>query len=106
MGRHVNADAGSDEGEAAEFADGADTAGAEGTPHEHARHVAEAGAGPGAESGAESELLEPQAVISPDTHVGVELDAPVTGTHPPAASPANPDALVEHGRVGDGHEME
>jgi len=102
MGRHVNADAGSDEGEAAEFADGADTAGAEGTPHEHARHVAE----PGAESGTESGLLEPQAVISPDTHVGVELDSPATGTRPAPASPANPDALIEHGRVGDGHEVE
>ena len=102
MGRHVNADAGSDEGEAAEFAAGAETTDAEGAPHEHARHVLE----PEAESGTESELLEPQAVISPDTHVGVDLDAPVTGARPAAPSPANPDALVEHGLVGDGHEME
>ena len=94
MGRHVNADAGSDEGEAAEFANGAEDTYAEGAPHEHARHVAE------------PELLEPQAVISPDTHVGVDLDPPVTGADPVAPSPANPNALIEHGLVGDGHEME
>ena len=90
MGRHVNADAGSDEGEA-EF-DGADTSS---DHHEHARHVAES-----------EQLLEPQAVISPDTHVGVDLGAAGPGAAPAAASPANPDALVEHGLVGDGHEME
>jgi len=100
MGRHVNADAGSDEGEAAEFVDGAETTDAEGAPHEHARHVLEP------ETETESGLLEPQAVISPDTHVGVDLDAEVRPDHQAAASPANPDALVEHGLVGDGHEME
>ena len=102
MGRHVNADAASDEDEAAEFADDAETADAEGAPHEHARHVLE----PATETETESGLLEPQAVISPDTHVGVDLDAEVRGDHQAAASPANPDALVEHGLVGDGHEME
>ncbi len=91
MGRHVNADAGTDEAEATEPAEGA--AGAE-SQHDHARHVAESGS-----------PLEAQAVISPDTHVGVDLDKPA-GTPDAAASPANPDALVEHGLVGDGHEME
>jgi len=94
MGRHVNADAGSDEGDAADVAADAETMDAESTPHEHARHVAEPG------------LLEPQAVISPDTHVGVDLDAAVTDADPVAPSPANPNALIEHGLVGDGHEME
>jgi hypothetical protein len=102
MGRHVNADAGSDEGEAAEFTDGAETTHAEGASHEHARHAADTGVDAEAGSG----ILDPQAVISPDTHVGVDLDGEVTGAHNAAASPANPDALVEHGRVGDGHEME
>jgi hypothetical protein len=94
MGRHVNADAGSDEGQAAELAESAgrdETVG----DHEHARHVAESG-----------QLLEPQAVISPDTHVGAEFGSPASGTENAAASPAHPDALIEHGRVGDGHEME
>jgi len=94
MGRHVNADASSDEDEAAEFADRAESTDAEGAPHEHARHVAGSG------------LLEPQAVISPDTHVGVDLDAAATDTEPVVPSPANPNALIEHGLVGDGHEME
>ena len=87
MGRHVNADAGSDEAEAA--AEGAEA------EHETARHVADAG-----------RPLEPQAVISADTHVGVDLDEIAPGTPDAAASPANPDALIEHGLVGDGHEME
>lgn len=87
MGKHVNADAGSDEGEAIE--------GAESAEYEHARHVAESG-----------HPLEPQAVISADTHVGVELGPLPAGTPDAAASPADPDALVEHGEVGDGHEME
>jgi hypothetical protein len=88
MGRHVNADAGSDEAQAAEAEEN-------GTPHEAARHVAESG-----------HPLEPQAVISADTHVGVDLSARTKRTRSAAASPANPDALVEHGLVGDGHEME
>ena len=88
MGRHVNADAGSDEAEAT-AADGAEA------EHETARHVADAG-----------RPLEPQAVISADTHVGVDLDEIAPGTPDAAASPANPDALIEHGLVGDGHEME
>ena len=88
MGKHVNADAGSDEPEAA-VAEG------EQTQHETARHVAESG-----------HPLEPQAVISPDTHVGVDLNKRKSGTRDAAPSPANPDALVEHGLVGDGHEME
>jgi hypothetical protein len=94
MGRHVNADAGSDEGEALELAESADRDDTS-NAHEHARHVAESG-----------QLLEPQAVISPDTHVGADLGSPAYGTEKAAASPANPDALIEHGRVGDGHEME
>jgi hypothetical protein len=97
MGRHVNADTGSDEVNAGEFADGVQTTDADGTPREPARHVVES---------AESGLLEPQAEISPDTHIGVDLDAPPSSTPRVAPSPAHPDALVEHGRVGDGHEME
>ncbi|MEO6532097.1 MAG: hypothetical protein ABIO06_00830 [Pseudolysinimonas sp.] len=92
MGKHVNADAGSDEGEAQEFADAELSADPQ---HEPARHVAESG-----------HPLEPQAVISPDTHVGVGPSAPPAGAADAAPSPANPDALVEHGLVGDGHEME
>jgi len=91
MGKHVNADAPSDEGEADELAGAPDAD----TQHEHARHVAESG-----------QLLEPQAVISPDTHVGVELESPEHGVQSAPPSPANPDALIEHGWVGDGHEME
>jgi hypothetical protein len=49
--------------------------------------------------------LAPQAVISPDTHVGVE--SPIApGTPDAAASPARPDSLIQHGLVGDGHELE
>lgn len=91
MGRHVNAEAGSDEGEAPEAAEGR---GGADPQHEHARHIAESG-----------HLLEPQAVISPDAHVGGGLGA-VTGAQDAEASPANPDALIEHGLVGDGHELE
>ena len=97
MGKHVNADAGTDEAEAAELADDADNADAARSAdaqHEHARHVAGSG-----------QPLEAQAVISPDTHVGVDVEKPA-GTPDAAASPSNPDALVEHGLVGDGHEME
>ena len=106
MGRHVNADAGSDEGEAVEFVDGAETTDAEGAPHEHARHVLEPETTAEPEPTTGSGLLEPQAVISPDTHVGVDLDAEARGAHHTSASPANPDALIEHGLVGDGHELE
>jgi hypothetical protein len=91
MGRHVNAEAGSDEGASTESAEG--TGGAD-PQHEHARHIVES-----------AHQLEPQAVISPDTHVGVDLGA-VKGAQDAEASPANPDALIEHGLVGDGHEME
>jgi len=94
MGRHVNDGAGSDEGEALELAESAERDVA-GSAHEHARHAAESG-----------QLLEPQAVISPDTHVGAGPGSPAMGTESAVASPANPDALIEHGRVGDGHEME
>ena len=91
MGRHVN-DSGIDDaaGDA-----GSDTGSDAAEQHDHARHIAESG-----------HPLEPQAVISPDTHVGVEFGAVVPGPQDAAASPANPDALIEHGWVGDGHEME
>ena len=94
MGKHVNADAGIDEPDATEAAQGAGAPGSA-EQHEHARHVAES-----------DHPLEPQAVISPDTHVGVDLDEVAPGTPDAAPSPANPDALIEHGVVGDGHEME
>jgi hypothetical protein len=90
MGKHVNADAGTDEPDATEAA-----LVAEAHEPEHARHVAEP-----------DHPLEAQAVISPDTHVGVDLDEVAPGTADAAPSPADPDALVEHGLVGDGHEME
>lgn len=92
MGKHVNDDAGSDEGEATELAEHPDGAA---TPHEPARHVAESG-----------HPLEPYAVISADAHVGVDLGAAPHNAQDAAPSPANPDALIEHGLVGDGHEME
>lgn len=91
MGRHVNAEAGSDGSDATEPAEGTGSADPQ---HEHARHIAESG-----------HPLEPQAVISPDTHVGVELSQ-VKDAQDAEASPANPDALIERGLVGDGHEME
>ena len=94
MGKHVNADAGTDEPDATDAALAAEAPGAD-AQHEHARHVAESG-----------HPLEAQAVISPDTHVGVDLDEVAPGTPDAAPSPANPDALVEHGLVGDGHELE
>ena len=49
--------------------------------------------------------LEPQAVISSDTHVGTDVQV-APGTPDAAPSPANPDSLVERGLVGDGHELE
>jgi hypothetical protein len=101
MGRHVNDDAAA-HSDAIEPGstdpDGTDPDGAEST-HETARHAA-----PG--SHAADGLLEDDAVISPDTHVGVDFDQLAPGTPDAAPSPANPDALTEHGLVGDGHEME
>ena len=88
MGRHVNADANADD-------IAADPEGAE-PEQESARHAAESGGHP----------LEAQAVISADTHVGTDFDELAPGTPDAAASPADPDALVVHGLVGDGHEME
>jgi hypothetical protein len=90
MGRHVNADAGSDEG----VAEAADLDGDE-ARHETARHVADPG-----------HPLEPQAVISADSHVGGGAAKRKKGARDAAASPAHPDALIEHGLVGDGHELE
>lgn len=49
--------------------------------------------------------LQAQAIISPDTHVGVDVEV-APGTPDAAPSPADPDALVQHGLVGDGHELE
>lgn len=53
----------------------------------------------------QSALLNPQSVISADTHVGVET-AVAPGTPDAAASPAHPDSLIRGGLVGDGHELE
>jgi len=92
MGKHANADAADDRNDDDEFAEGADE---ERADHHAARHVAESG-----------HPLEPQAVISPDTHVGVDLSGRPAGAQDAAASPANPDALIERGLVGDGHELE
>jgi hypothetical protein len=49
--------------------------------------------------------LAPQAYISPDTHVGSDTEV-ASGTPDAAASPARPDALIQGGLVGDGHELE
>lgn len=92
MGKHANADAAGDQDGDIEFADDVDDAH---QAHHAARHVADAG-----------HPLEPQAVISPDTHVGVDLSGRPPGAQEAATSPANPDALVEGGLVGDGHELE
>jgi hypothetical protein len=91
MGRHVNADA----------AVGDSTADPQAVqpPHETPRHAA-----PG--TSAAGHILDDDAVISPNTHVGVDFDRLAPGTPDAAPSPANPDALVERGTVGDGHEME
>ncbi len=50
-------------------------------------------------------LVSPGAEISDDTHVGVDME---TLPHHPEVrrSASNPDALVEHGVVGDGTELE
>ena len=92
MGKHANADTADDRPDLDELMEGADDARVE---HHPARHVADPG-----------HPLEPQAEISPDTHVGVDLAARPSAAQDAAASPANPDALVERGLVGDGHEME
>jgi hypothetical protein len=49
--------------------------------------------------------LQAQAYISPDTHVGFD-GAVAPETPHAAASPAHPDALIQGGLVGDGHELE
>lgn len=50
-------------------------------------------------------LVDPGARISDGTAVTVDMEA--MPTHPEvAASEADPEALVERGRVGDGHELE
>lgn len=91
MGRHVD-----DEAAADAEADETRTAAADsGTP----RHAAEA-------PHQQGHPLEAQAVISADTHVTVDFDVLPPGTPDAPPSPARPDALVEHGLVGDGTEME
>jgi hypothetical protein len=54
---------------------------------------------------AQGHPLEAQAYISPDTHVGSGGEV-APGTPDAAASPAHPDALIQGGLVGDGHELE
>ena len=55
----------------------------------------------------DDDLVSPGAHISDDTHVGTDFDRiPAELRHGVHASPANPDALVERGLVGDGTEME
>ena len=51
------------------------------------------------------ERLRLAAYISPDTHIGSDLGV-APGTPDAAASPAHPDALIQRGLVGDGHELE
>ena len=51
------------------------------------------------------ERLRVAAYISPDTHIGFDLEV-APGTPDAAASPAHPDALIQGGQVGDGHELE
>ncbi len=58
-----------------------------------------------ASPGRRERLVSPGAEISDDTSVTVDMEA--MPEHPEVSpSPANPDALVERGRVGDGHELE
>lgn len=85
MGRHLNADAGPDDNAVHGSA----------PDHDSAQHLSDAG-----------HPLAVTAVISPDTHVGVDLGTIPPGTPNASASPANPEALIEHGLVGDGHELE
>jgi hypothetical protein len=86
MGRHVNGDGTVDDEAAAAEQQASQV-------EQRPRHAAGA-------------PLEPRNVISPDTHVGVDLDAAPAGAADAAASPARPDELIERGRVGDGHELE
>ncbi len=51
------------------------------------------------------ERLRVAAYISPDTHIGFDLEV-APGTPDAAASPAHRDALIQGGQVGDGHELE
>ena len=55
--------------------------------------------------GRRDRLANPGASISDDTSVTVDMES--MGARPDAApSATRPDALVEHGRVGDGTELE
>ena len=83
MGRHINADAEVDEL----------------VEQTRARHAQAAG-------GLAGHPLEQQTVISADTHVGSGFDGIAAGTPDAAPSPANPGALIQHGLVGDGTELE
>ncbi len=58
-----------------------------------------------AQMAAQGHPLEAQAIISPDTHIGTEFEV-APGTPDAPVSPANPDALIQRGLVGDGHELE
>ena len=53
----------------------------------------------------DDDLVNPGAIISPDTHVGVEQEQ-LPSRREVHRSPADPDALIQHGLVGDGHELE
>ncbi len=86
MGRHINGDAVVDE-----------------LP-DATRERVRLGLGPES-SAAHGHPLEAQAVISPDTHIGSASEV-AKGTPDAAASPSRPDALIERGLVGDGHELE
>lgn len=81
MGRHVNADAELDE-----------------HPDVTRERLRSGGA-------AQGHPLEAQSYISPDTHIGSDA-AVAIGTPDAAASPAHPEALIQGGLVGDGHELE
>ncbi|MDP9026200.1 MAG: hypothetical protein M3N46_01425 [Actinomycetota bacterium] len=87
MGRHVNADA-----ELDEHPDVTRERLLHGTvaPPEHSQ---------------QGHPLQAQSFISPDTHIGSGSEV-AAGTPDAAASPAHPDSLVQHGLVGDGHELE
>jgi hypothetical protein len=91
MGRHVNADA-----ELDEHPD---------VTRERLRLGGAGLGGAGLGGAAQGHPLEPQAYISPDTHVGFDAEV-ASGTPDAAASPSHPDALVQGGLVGDGHELE
>ncbi|MGN6325475.1 hypothetical protein [Pseudolysinimonas sp.] len=55
--------------------------------------------------GRRERLIDPGARISEGTSVTVDMEAMPTRPHA-APSDSNPDALVEGGKVGDGHELE